>query len=147
VGGLVASLLPLALGTAFGPLPIVAMIVVLLSRQPGRNGVAFLLGWIAAIVLIIVVAIAVAGSFTVKRPADPPAWVGAAHLVIGLILVVGAWLIWRGGHRAVRRMAAAEQPHEVVEAAPQLPKLLRSVPNFRPGRCALLGLALWCSIR
>jgi Sap, sulfolipid-1-addressing protein len=144
MGSLVASLTPFALGVLFSPLAIIAMIAVLLSDHPGPNGVAFLVGWAISLIAITLGFMAIAGAFTVHQPSSPPAWAGAVHLIIGVVLVSsGIWLLVRG-RRRVRAMAQAQSAGDVAAAsAPQLPRMLQSVQHFKPGRCLLLGLGLF----
>jgi hypothetical protein len=47
VGAVIGDLLPLAVGVAISPMPIVAVILMLLSRQAGKTGTGFLIGWVA----------------------------------------------------------------------------------------------------
>jgi hypothetical protein len=64
MGSLLGSLLPRSLGMAFSPLGIIAIIVVLLTARPVTNGLAFNLGWFAAIAVIFAITYAVTRSFT-----------------------------------------------------------------------------------
>jgi hypothetical protein len=41
VGAVIGDLLPLAVGVAISPMPIVAVILMLLSRQAGKTGAGF----------------------------------------------------------------------------------------------------------
>lgn len=145
MGSLLASLTPFALGTLFSPLAVIAMIAVLLSHRPGPNGSGFLAGWVVAVLAVLLVSLAIAGSFSVHHPSDPPRWVPVVRLVIGTVLIAsGAWMLARG-HRRVKAMAVARGPGELADAAPQLPGWLKSVENFTPWRCVLLGFAL-CAV-
>ena len=50
MGEVIGDLLPLALGVAISPIPVIAAILMLLSRQAGKTSTGFLIGWIAGIV-------------------------------------------------------------------------------------------------
>lgn len=46
MGAVIGDLLPLALGIAISPVPIIAAILMLFSAQAGRTGSSFMVGWI-----------------------------------------------------------------------------------------------------
>jgi threonine/homoserine/homoserine lactone efflux protein len=91
LGGLFAA----ATAVAISPVPIVAVILILFSRHPRRNGVMFLLGWILGLVLIIgaLLLLPIDLSFV---PQATLAYGGAAlQLFIGGLLVAAAFVVWR----------------------------------------------------
>ncbi|MGH3502089.1 MAG: hypothetical protein ACRDQA_14575 [Nocardioidaceae bacterium] len=45
MGAVIGDVLPLAIGVAISPIPIIAVILMLLSRQASRTSTGFLLGW------------------------------------------------------------------------------------------------------
>ena len=47
MGPAIGDVLPLALGVALSPIPIIAVILMLLSPKAQENGPAFLVGWVA----------------------------------------------------------------------------------------------------
>lgn len=83
----------LLIGLALGlePLPISAHILVLASEGGTRKGVAFVLGWVLTLVVIVVVAVAVTGG----KPPAPRSVPSDASLVVrillGAALLVFAW--------------------------------------------------------
>lgn len=143
MGSLLLSLTPLALGALMSPLAVVAVVVVLLSRRPGANGVALLMGWLVGIVLVLVVGFFLAAALAGRQRSDPPLWVELLRVVIGVVLIGAGVVVWRRKQAAIRQMAHAQRPADVVAAAPQLPGFLKSVAEFQPGRCLLLGAALF----
>jgi len=48
----IGDLLPLAVGVAISPIPIIAVILMLMSREASRTSVGFLIGWVAGIVVV-----------------------------------------------------------------------------------------------
>jgi hypothetical protein len=48
MGEAIGQLLPLAVGVAVSPMPIVAVILMLVTPRARSNGPAFLLGWLVA---------------------------------------------------------------------------------------------------
>jgi threonine/homoserine/homoserine lactone efflux protein len=145
MGSLLGSLLPLAFGVALSPIGVIAIIVVLFTRRPVLNGICFDMGWLAAIAIIFTITYLITRSLTVEKPSNPPQWVGVVHIVIGIVLVLAAAWVWWRGQEQVRRAAEAHRRAELVNAAPQLPGWMKSVPSYRAVRCLLLGFVL-CAI-
>jgi Sap, sulfolipid-1-addressing protein len=140
---LIVSLIPLALGVVISPLAIMALVAVLLSKRAKRNGIAFLIGWILAIVVTLLISFLVLELLDVQATTTPPTWVAYVRIILALILVViGIYSLRRGRGRIVA-MAHASTPAQVVSAAPQLPGWLRAVETFTPGRCGLLGFGIF----
>ena len=140
---LIFSLLPLALGIVMSPLAIMALVAVLLSRRARGNGLAFLAGWLVAVVVGLGVSFWLLGLLELHQRAIPPLWVPLLRLLLSLLLGTAAWWIYRRGHVHTAAMAQASTPKEVTEAAPQLPGWLRSVETFTPIRSFLLGLGIF----
>ena len=61
MGGVIGDLLPLAVGVAISPIPIIAVILMLLSRRPGATSIGFGVGWLLGILLGTVVFLVIAG--------------------------------------------------------------------------------------
>jgi hypothetical protein len=56
--GVIGEILPLAVGIAISPIPIIVAILMLLSPRAKGTSVGFLLGWLAGIVIAIVLSTA-----------------------------------------------------------------------------------------
>ena len=56
----IGELLPLALGIAISPIPIIAIILMLITPKARSNGLVFLLGWMAGILIVGGIALVVA---------------------------------------------------------------------------------------
>ncbi len=52
MGTAIADILPLALGVALSPLPIVAVILMLFSKKARSTSLGFLIGWILGVVIV-----------------------------------------------------------------------------------------------
>ncbi|WP_223694233.1 GAP family protein [Leifsonia poae] len=143
MGPLIVSLLPLAFGIALSPLAIMALVAVLLSRHGRTNGIAFLIGWVVAVVAVLAVSLWIFALVEVHARAQPPLWVPLVRLVLGLFLLLAAIVVYRRGSARNRQMAQAVTPADVVQAAPQLPGWLNAVESFKPGRSALLGFGIF----
>src|SRR3989344_2989663 len=78
----VASVLPYAVAVALSPMPIAALILMLLSNRAKVNSIMFLIGWIAGLFLLGVVLVLLAIKEWHQRPkkgeeAPLPKWMGA----------------------------------------------------------------------
>jgi hypothetical protein len=101
---LIGQLLPLAVGVAISPLPIVAVILVLLSPKAKSSGLGFLAGWVLGI-------IAVVGVFTLVGGVIPAGDAGTQHPLVGIVkIVIGALLLAVGVRIWVRRPRDRDVP-------------------------------------
>lgn len=139
----VLSLIPLSLGIVLSPLAIMALVAVLLSQRARANGVGFLIGWAVAIIVLLGVSFAIFALLGVTERADPPPWVAVVRLILAVVLIVAAVFIFRRGRTRIVAMAHASTPHQVVDAAPQLPGWLRAVDTFTPARSSTLGFGIF----
>ncbi len=125
MGEAIGQLLPLAVGAALSPMPIVAMVLVLVTPRARTNGPAFLLGWVLGIAVVGGVLLVVAGPTDPTDQGDPAAWVGWLQLVLGLLLVGAAVRMWRG----------RPQEGDAVER----PGWMEAIATFTPLRAAAIG--------
>ena len=90
VVGLFARILPLALGAAASPVPVVAVIILLLTKRARPNSLVFLVAWIAGNAVAITVAVLFAGK--IHEPAVGPDFPseGFVLFLLGVGLVIGA---------------------------------------------------------
>jgi threonine/homoserine/homoserine lactone efflux protein len=128
LGQAIGDFLPAAIGIAISPIPIVAVVLMLVSARGRVNGPAFLVGWVVGVAgvgaLLLVVARA-AGAEDDGQPAD---WVSWLKLTLGAILLFLALKQWQA------------RPREGVEAA--TPKWVGAVDDFTPAKAAGAGIAL-----
>lgn len=96
MNAVIGEILPLALGVAISPIPIIAAILMLLSPKARVTSVGFLLGWLIGIILAVTV-------FTVLSSVLPESDEDATQPIKGIIqLILGALLFllalkqWRG---------------------------------------------------
>ncbi len=117
--------LPMAVGVALSPLPIAAVVTILLSARP-NNASAFLLGWITGILFIGGIVFLIPGLDTARG--EPTAASGWVRLVVGGVLLVLAVWQWR-------QRPAADDP---VEA----PKALSRLDSISVGKTVSMGFLL-----
>ena len=126
----IGELLPLALGIAISPIPIIAIILMLITPKARSNGLAFLLGWMAGILIVGGIALVVADVAGLSTGSEAASQSQAViKLVLGLLLLVVAARQWRS------------RPKPGEEAS--LPKWMQTLDTFTPvksfGVAALLS--------
>jgi hypothetical protein len=87
--------LPFAVGVALSPLPIIAVVLILLTPRAKANAVAFLAGLVVAIGVGGAVAMAIVGSSSSGDDSAPATWTGWLRLVLGVVLFRVAGRQWR----------------------------------------------------
>ncbi|MBN6190125.1 MULTISPECIES: GAP family protein [Microbacterium] len=94
MGAAIGSVLPLALGIAISPIPIIAAILMLLSPKARVTSVGFLLGWVAGIVVAVSVFTLLSAVLPEQDPDASRPIRGTVQLLLGvglLLLAVGQW--------------------------------------------------------
>jgi len=128
LGSVIGDILPLAVGIAISPIPIIAAILMLLSPKAKGTSVGFLLGWVIGIVVAVVV-------FTLLASVLPEQDPDAAKPVSGVIkIVLGALLLLL----AIRQWRSRPKPGE----EPPLPKWMSAIDDMNAGRGFGLGFLL-----
>jgi hypothetical protein len=129
MGQAIGSTLPLAVGVALSPVPIIAVVLMLTSRRARSNGPAFIIGWLIGLAVIGAIVLSVAGPAGASKSGSPATWVSWVKIVLGAALLLVAVRQFRG------------RPKDSDEAA--LPKWMASIDTMKPltvlGLAALLG--------
>lgn len=128
MGEAVGGILPLALGVAISPIPIIAAILMLLSPKAKGTNVGFLLGWVLGIIVALAVFILLASVIPEADPDASKPIAGTIKLLLGVLLLLLAFRQWRG------RPKAGEEP--------KLPAWMSAIDQMNAGRGFLLGFAL-----
>ena len=129
LGQAIGDLLPLALGIAISPIPIIAVILMLFSQRARANSSTFLLGWIVGVLGGTIVLLLIGNTQDLSQSnGQPDDSVSTIKLVLGLLLVAAAHRQWR------------KRPKEGETAA--LPKYLQTIDTLTPLKAAGLGVVL-----
>ena len=128
MGTVVASILPLAIGVALSPLPIVAVILMLFSKNARGTSLGFLLGWILglSVVSLAVVLIANPAQQATGGTASPLSAI--VHLLLAVLFF---FLAYRNG---TKRPKPGEQS--------EMPKWMSGIDSMTPGKALGLGVVL-----
>jgi len=128
MGSVIGEILPLALGVAISPIPIIAAILMLLSPKARTTSLGFLLGWVLGIVVAVTVFTLLSSVLPEKDPDASAPISGVIKLVLGALLLVLAVRQWRSRPRG--------------DAEPALPKWMGAIDSMTAVRGLLLGFAL-----
>jgi hypothetical protein len=129
MGEAIGHSLPLAIGVALSPVPIIAVVVLLTSSRARSLGPVFVLGWWLGLVVVGAIVLAVVGPSGGGSAGQRTRWVSWVLIVLGVLLLVGA----------VRRLRGRARRGE---EAP-LPAWMRAIDRLKPpvvlGGGAVLG--------
>jgi uncharacterized membrane protein len=95
VGAAVGQLLPFGVGVAISPIPIIAVILMLMSRHAAASGLAFAVGWAAGVTLVTVVALLVTEESSDGKATSNSTAAAVAQLILGIGFLVFAVVQWR----------------------------------------------------
>ncbi len=128
MGPVIGDILPLALGVAISPIPIIAAILMLLSPKAKGTSVGFLIGWLLGIVVAVVVFTLLAAVIPEQGADDSKPIGGTLKILLGVGLLVLALRQWRS------------RPGPGEEAS--LPKWMAAIDTMTAGRGFVLGFLL-----
>src|ERR1700742_3260222 len=127
MGAAIGGTLPLAVGVALSPVPIIAVVLMLTTRRARLNGPLFVLGWLAGLAVVGAIVLCVAGPAGASSAGSPATWVSWVKVALGLLLLVVAARQFRG------------RPRDGDRAA--LPKWMGRIDDIRPlAACGLAAL-------
>ena len=107
------DLFPYAVPVALSPLPIIAVVMLLLAPAGGRGGLAFLLGRVATLFATALMFAALAGAVDGPGRGEIRAWL---RILLGLLLMAGAAAVWRKD-RAAGDATAPKGPLAAIDRA------------------------------
>lgn len=94
MGVVIGEILPLSIGVAISPIPIIAAILMLFSARAASTSTGFLLGWVLGIVVATAAFTALAG--TLQTGGEPSAVASWIKIGLGVLLVLVGVRQWRG---------------------------------------------------
>jgi threonine/homoserine/homoserine lactone efflux protein len=127
MGEAIGEILPLAVGVALSPIPIVAVVLILVTERARANAPAFVAGWLAGLAIVGAIVLAVAGGADANDGGEPAKWASVLELVLGVLLLLFALRRWR------RRPTGDE---------PATPKWMAAVDAFSPVKSFGMGVVL-----
>jgi threonine/homoserine/homoserine lactone efflux protein len=130
MGSVIGDILPLAVGVAVSPVPIIAVILMLFSDRARANSLAFLFGWIAGIAAGCAIVIGIAGTQDLTSGGEPSTLASWIKIVFGVLLLLVAARQWRS------------RPVPGGEAA--MPAWMQKTDTLKPA--GALGLAVLLAV-
>ena len=128
MGKAIGDSLPMAIGIALSPVPIIAVVLMLTTERAKVNGLAFVAGWLAGLGVVGAIVLAIAGPADASSSGTPATWVSWLLIVLGALLLLVAARQFRG------------RPHG-QEQAP-LPKWMGAIDTFKPPAALGAGAVL-----
>jgi threonine/homoserine/homoserine lactone efflux protein len=124
----VGQILPAAVGVALSPIPIIAVVLMLVTPRGPVNGPMFLVGWLVGLAIVGVIVLAIAGPTASNSDGSPTTGANWLEIVLGGLLLVVALRQFRG------------RPHGDDE--PVTPKWMSTIDTFTPLKAAGAGAVL-----
>ena len=124
----IGETLPLALGVAISPIPIIAAILMLLSPKARGTSLGFLLGWVLGILVAVVAFTLLASVLPEADDSSSKPVAGTIKIVLGALLLVLAIKQWRS--------------RPAGDAEPPLPHWMQAIDTMTAGRALVLGFLL-----
>jgi hypothetical protein len=118
MGQAIGGSLPLAIGIAISPVPIIAVVLMLTTPRARVNGPAFILGWLLGLGVIGAIVLAIADPAKASNSGAPATWLSWLKIALGILLLLVAVRQFRG------------RPHDQEQAA--MPKWMGAIDNFKP---------------
>lgn len=126
-GDAIGQSLPIAVGVMVSPLPIVAVVLMLVSGSAKANAISFVLAWFVTVGVVVGAVALLAGSAD-DGAGGPATWTGWLKIVLGVLLLVVAGRQWQGRPRG--------------GAEPDPPRWMAAVDAFTPPKAAGLAVLL-----
>jgi threonine/homoserine/homoserine lactone efflux protein len=128
MGPAIGEILPLAIGVAISPVPIIAIVLMLGTPRARSNGLAFALGWLAGLTIVGGALLTLASGNSQENDGGPETWVSIVKLVLGVLFLLLAARTWRS------------RPKAGQEAA--MPRWMQAIDTFTTGRSLVFGVLL-----
>jgi hypothetical protein len=124
----IGDILPMAIGVAISPVPIIAVILMLFSAKAKSNGLAFLSGWVGGLVIAGGIVLILANAGKISEAGVPSTTSYVIKLLLGLLFLFMAYRNWQ----------SRPKPGEEVE----MPAWMAGIDAFTPGKALGLGALL-----
>jgi threonine/homoserine/homoserine lactone efflux protein len=128
MGQAIGDVLPMAVGVAISPVPIIAIVLMLGTPRARSNGPAFTLGWLIGLAVAGGILLALASGNAQEDGDEPATWVSVVKLLFGVLFVLIAARTWHS------------RPRGGEEAA--MPKWMQAIDRFGAGKAFGMGVLL-----
>lgn len=124
MGKVIGDILPLAVGIAISPVPIIAVILMLSTSRGSVNGPSFLIGWLGGAAIAGTIILVIADSIGISS-GDPSKGAYAFKILLGVVLLFAAFRNWR------------KRPKEGEE--PEMPSWMKTIDKFTWPKSMVFG--------
>ncbi|RVW03656.1 GAP family protein [Rhodococcus spongiicola] len=128
MGPAVGEVLPLSIGVAISPIPIIATILMLLTPRAATTATTFLAGWVLGIAVGYTIFVVLGSVADLSSRSDGNSVTAVVRVALGAVLLILAVRQWR------RRPAPGEEP--------ALPRWLAAMDKVTPAKALALGVGL-----
>jgi threonine/homoserine/homoserine lactone efflux protein len=128
MGSVIGDILPVALGVAISPVPVIAVILMLLAPRARSASVGFMVGWVVGVTVVVMVVTLLVQPSGSSDPSDPSTVAGVLLLLLGAAAILLGVLQW----------LARPKPGE----EPWLPAWMAAIDSMTVGRAFGLGILL-----
>ena len=128
MGEAIGNTLPMAIGVAISPVPIIAIVLMLGTPRARSTGLAFAVGWLIGLTVVGVVVLLLASENAADDDGGPATWTSVLKLAIGVLFLLIAARTWRA------------RPASGQEA--RMPKWMQAIDTFSPGKALGAGVLL-----
>jgi hypothetical protein len=128
MGEAIGQTLPVAVGVALSPLPIIAVVLMLTTPRARANGPAFLAGWLLGLAVVGAIVLLLAGPAGAADDGTPATWVSWVKIVLGALLLLVAVRQFRG------------RPH--AGEAVEMPAWMNAIDRFSAPKAIGMGALL-----
>jgi threonine/homoserine/homoserine lactone efflux protein len=123
----IGQILPMGVGVALSPLPIIAVTLMLVSKRAKVNGPMFVIGWLLGLAIVGVIVLAIAGPAN-SNADDTSTGNATLKVVLGVLLLFVALRQWR----------SRPGPEDEVT----MPKWMGAIDSFTPVKALGAGALL-----
>lgn len=128
MGTAIADVLPLAIGIALSPIPIIAVILMLFSKNARSTSLGFLIGWFLGVTIVTAVIVFIVKPTQQATGGDESPLSAIVRIILGLLLLFAAYRNWK----------KRPEPGEQVE----MPRWMSSIDTMAAGKALVLGAML-----
>jgi len=128
LGKAIGDILPMAIGVAISPIPIIAIILMLGTPRARVNGPAFAAGWVAGLAIVGAAVLVLAGGSASQGSGAPATWTSVLKLAFGLLFLALAARMWRSRPKAGEQAA--------------MPTWMGAIDGFGAGKALGMGALL-----
>jgi Sap-like sulfolipid-1-addressing protein len=137
MGGAIGDVLPLAVGIAISPVPIIAVILMLFTPRARSNGPAFLAGWVIGVALVVSISYSLADAGEVASSSSANDTMSQIKIVLGVLLILMVFRKRRAAHEAALLAAAGGNA-----LAPSMPRWMTGLEGFNAMKAFTIALVL-----